>query len=402
MIALTEADLSRIAISDVGFAPPLNSQDEFYAIDCGERDIDLKVLVVDARHNAEAVVASLGAFGGVTEHILALLLNRRYCLIETIQDPLTRALLLQKIAVSVSSGAPVHLMLSLFPCKSCHPLKTLGHTGHEVDIGELACLLRLSEIAHAIRLVYKGGVVFTIYSNGRRYIDVFGEKATAADGYRQNIDRLIDYFELTALTLLHEEDILPPEYPALVHEIETELADKEEWRLPLQSAVEKLGRNVFLNIEPPREIDAKAMSRMVQKAQGGDPHLSAEESRIFDEMFTSVGWRVRRYVSINLALAQIRAFERHDPRAIKATVRPKAGQLGFSPLGEGARVFPHNGQGVLVGGPPDMPKLARVRTEYLANIARDRSRHGWFGVVLPTAQYRFSDGKYPFVIARAG
>lgn len=390
----------RVKISDFHFDPPASRCDVFGDLRRESGSIDFSWLVGHARRAAESIVRhARSRTSGRSRAVEAVLLDPRY---QPVTDP--EAALCRKVRGALSDvlkcGRPVEFIVSLFPCKIAHPLRTLARSGHEVDIGEVASLLRFYEIALAVSLLHKPGAKVRILSNGYRYTDVFGEHRFDVPGYRRNVEALIRLLGISAFVELDvEETLYPIDFAERVSAKQKELSGRyESGDETLRAAVTKLRPGIFQNLQPRQPVTTSDMMHIVRSLDALDVPLSEDLVAVKTDLLARWTPSTLRYIAVNECLRECGAFESPGGSTIKLTVHPKEGQVGVFPINRHTRVFPHNGQGVVLAAPEARFGIEEITSEYAVNLCREPAASHSVALVLPPAEYEFSDGRHPFAV----
>ena len=139
--------VNAVAIGDNRFSPPIAPTDVFTPIECFQRDVEFSLMVREAtdlaissasRHNKKHLPK-----GG---KVLSLLLSSRYRRGVVSNIAMIKEKLVRQINTLCEKTEPIELLLSFFPCKVRQPLKTFFRNGGEIDLCEIASLLRLYEM----------------------------------------------------------------------------------------------------------------------------------------------------------------------------------------------------------------------------------------------------------------
>eukprot|EP01035_Chromulina_nebulosa_P051991 gene51991-70854_t len=136
---------------------------------------------------------AIGGPDGNTTSILAAMAASGVASAESVDLASQTPDIIEKLEDCIRARRPIEFVFSMFPCKGCHPLRTMARRGSEIDFGEVKCLVRLVRLVAALRRVYRPGARITILSNGRRYSEVFFEQESEVETYRSNIAALIGF-----------------------------------------------------------------------------------------------------------------------------------------------------------------------------------------------------------------
>ena len=176
---------SNIKLGDGRFAPPLSYSDQFSTIELQSGNIVFSYLVEEARESAcnSAKRIAKTSSGSYAEQIWALITSGKYRRGSLSYPQEAYDEIIESIETSINDSKPIELVFSFFPCKVRQPLKTMAKSGSEIDIGEIASLLRLYEICYGIMQIYEPGAKFNIMCDGFRYQDCFFDSDAAIHGY---------------------------------------------------------------------------------------------------------------------------------------------------------------------------------------------------------------------------
>ena len=110
-------------ISQVKFSPPLSETDIYHPVQTVVADVNFTSLKEQVYEKALSIVRSIEKIPSlrIEEKILSFLTNDRYCHPETKIDGSHRNSFLNKLQLAINRDQPINLILSLFPCKGCHP-----------------------------------------------------------------------------------------------------------------------------------------------------------------------------------------------------------------------------------------------------------------------------------------
>jgi pyoverdine/dityrosine biosynthesis protein Dit1 len=386
-----------VAISDVEFVPALMADDIYAEIDLREDDGSIERILLGAREEVRSLlepVVEARADCDVSD-ILDALQSSGIADAESLRSAKGDRQIAGKLREDLRNGRPLKFILSLFPCKGCHPLRTFARTGAEIDLGEVACVVRLVRLLASINRIYRPGARLTILSNGRRYSDVFFEQQSHVDGYRENIRKLIAFLGCQDVISLDAEE-------SLYSETFQNEADAETGKAKLEienarGAFASMVTNIRLNINPPIAIKASEYAVIVRKLDGNySSQLTLRQQLVLDFIETNATSSTARYIGINKALRKLDVFERAYGDCIKLTVHSKPGQIGILPVTAGS-VFPHNGQAI-VGS---RASLDTVSVALAANLLRGSDTR-LRGVSLSRQRFPFASSHHPFAILPSG
>jgi pyoverdine/dityrosine biosynthesis protein Dit1 len=386
-----------VAISDVEFVPALRADDIYAEIDLQEDDGTVERILLDAREEVRTLLepAVPAGIDCDVSDILDALLSSGIADAESLLSAKGDHQIAGKLLQDLRNGRPITFILSLFPCKGCHPLRTFARSGAEVDLGEVACVVRLVRLLASINRIYRSGARLTILSNGRRYSDVFFEQRSQVDGYRENIRKLIAFLGCQEVISLDAEESLYSE--TYQNEADTETGKAKLEIGNARQAFASMVSNIRLNINPPIAIGASEYAVIARKLDGSQSsQLTLRQQLVLDFIETNATSSTARYIGINKALRKLDVFERAYGGCIKLTVHSKPGQIGIVPVSAGS-VFPHNGQAI-VGS---RASVDDVTVALAANLLR-RSGTRLRGVSLSRQRFPFASSHHPFAILPSG
>jgi pyoverdine/dityrosine biosynthesis protein Dit1 len=387
------SEAASVKISDVHFDPPLDAADLYADIETIVDDGMVASMLEEARREVSGLLAEpkCATTGASPAAILESLSHCGVVAPDSAQAAAGHADIVAKLAQATDAQMPVEFVLSLFPCKGCHPLRTLARSGSEIDFGDVVCLVRLVRLIAAVSRVHRHGARITILSNGRRYSDVFFEQRSDVDLYRSNIRDLIRFLGCEDVIRLADEDVLYTE--EYRHEIGLATAQAEMDIRRQPAAYADMIRNIELNLNPPLRLVARDYAEIVRQLDAPRDMALSDVQRavlafIRDNAITSTA----RYIATNKVLRDLRLIEDAYPNHIKLTVHAKPGQIAIVPVGAGS-AFPHNGQAFLRAE----PALDNVAVKYSANFLRMKGVH-LRGIVLPRREFSFANDTHPFVV----
>lgn len=410
---MNEQAITHAALSDHRFNTPLNHGDEFRDIPMREAkpgEVSLVGLRLQADESAtkearRAIERNPGCPKNQEDHD-ALLAKRIFDVLtckryrrgpQKFVEGQDQEAIIAQITDRIRLRQPVELILSFFGSKVQNQLKTFAEDGTEVDLSEVASLLRFYEIARSVEVVYDFGAEVKIACDGRKYADSIGFSAEAGSGYFKNICLLAEYMGLGDHVKLFDE---AEHYPDDITErMESRLVQLrcryEQGDLDLIRFVEKLRLSLAISI-PQNGVALQQLS-LAFSSQIPCSQLSQICRESYDLRQGLVD-RSRngalRYIAMYDVVKDAGIIESVAPNAIRATVHPKQGQIGLYAVNSAVNNrFPHHVQGVMSdfnsGG-----KLDDVRGSFAADLRR--ADQNLVGITLPTAQYPFSNGKHPF------
>jgi len=391
------SEASAVKISDVRFEPPLRADDQYQDVDIAVDDGLVEQLLEEARLEVSGLLAQ--PFSGVDARapadILEALATCGVAVPESLRDAAHDQDILGKLASFVKSRRRVDFVLSLFPCKGCHPLRTLASRGSEVDLGDVKCLVRLVQLVAAIGRVHRPGACITILSNGRRYSDVFFEHRSDVDLYRANLHALIRFLGCgDVIHLVAEEVLYTEEYRSGI--VAEQARSEAEIRQFLADFTPMIA-DIELNLNPPRRLSPKDYAEVICRLdQENDRGLKDEQREVLAFIRDNAVSATARYIATNKVLRNLRLFENAYQSHIKLTVHAKPGQIAIVPVALDS-AFPHNGQAYLFA----RPALDNVAVRYAANFLRMKGAK-LKGAVLPRRRFPFANDTHPFLVWAQG
>ena len=185
--------IQSIGISDHRFRTPLGENDVFYPLALEEASVDLFRLKSEAEERAyEKTDALQQCSDSIAEKCYSFFTSRCYRKGPNVFIHGVRELYLQQIRETIKKEQPLNLVISCMPVKVQHPLKSFATSGAEVDIGDVATLLRMYEIGFGLSRIHPIGAKMKILSDGARYQDVFAYDKKEHVAYRENLQKTID------------------------------------------------------------------------------------------------------------------------------------------------------------------------------------------------------------------
>lgn len=391
------SEAGAVKISDVRFEPPLRADDQYQDVEIAADDGLVEQLLDEARLEVRRLLAEplSGAEASAPADILEALSAGGIAVPQSLRDAAGDEDIVGKLAAFLASGRPVDFVLSLFPCKGCHPLRTLASRGSEVDLGDVRCLVRLVRLVAAIGRIHRPGARITILSNGRRYSDVFFEQRSDVDLYRANLHALTRFLGCDDVIRLEAEERLYTE--AYRSGIAAEQVRSEAEIRRSFSDFTPMIADIQLNLNPPRRLRPKEYADVVRRlGDDGDPALSAEQCEVLAFIRDNAVSSTARYIATNKVLRSLHLFENAFQSHIKLTVHAKPGQIAIVPVASDS-AFPHNGQACLFS----RPALDNVAVRYAANFLRMKGVR-LQGAALPRRRFPFASDTHPFLVWAQG
>ncbi len=391
-------------LGDGRFAPPLSANDNFRNFDFIVGDLDMAQLVEQSRRSAIRSVQNLPRTGlSTAERVWQLLSSRKYRRGRSEFLDLARPLALRNIEHCLSNDQDIALCISFFPCKLRQPLKTFSKLGSEVDIGELATLLRLYEICVAVEAITNRRTTFHVLCDGFRYKSCFFDKEAAIKGYVENIELLIAYLGLGEhVHLVDESQIytaaIQDQITSRYFEIFRDYMFKESDQV--RRVVTTLLPKIILNMDIAPELCAiEQMAEFYCKLfSGADGSfvLRLDGSNCFQEILQTCISSACRFLAINQTLGSEDIGRRLFPHAIRCTVHPKPGQIGIHTINKATSIFAHCGQGVVSEIHDGEVELKDIRVDFRANLLRKNAH--LIGICLDAKRFPFASAHHPFVV----
>ena len=404
------------AMSVHRFEMPLKPTDVYRALAITRGDVDLAMFKDQATQHGDkrakeaskryavpdaGTLTEVERVHALAERILGLLSMSRYRRgpIQFVQEG--KPVFLQKISDAILQEKPVELIMSFYGLKVQNPLKTYGTDGSEVDVSEMASLLRFYEITQAIGKMYGPGAEFHIACDGRKYAEALGYTNAQASGYYRNLNALCAALGIQqSVHLPDEADFYPEDHQERtathLHRIRTAYAQNDP---AVTGFVTKLRASMCLSMPVNTgEIDVEqlrfAFSAMTDTELCAHCPAALEVRRhLLDRSLDCT----LKYVAVYDAVKEAGVLEQIAPAAVRATVHPKPGQIGLYAVNERTNdVFPHHGQGVVQTGGAGMT-IDNVRVRFRADLERQDPQ--FCAICLPKDRYPFSDEQHPFLIA---
>jgi pyoverdine/dityrosine biosynthesis protein Dit1 len=312
-----------------------------------ERSIDYQSVTAEAERNARHYIGVRWRdikSAPPAEQIASLLAGRRYR-----AGPLTaRDEFAATIRRALCGGGPVEFVLPSFPFKIPNPGKVAHRTA---DYAEVLCLQRLYEITEVVRELGGTDSVFRIISDGKIYAGIsrigYGERTQ----YFTDVVRLIAAMSAThALSVVDMlDDVVGDLRGEVWRDLEAFTPALRRWwdARRNQDKVRYLVRNMTMNIDLGAEMSA--FTRVLACAEHGSSarpdngalgETAAELARQVHERADKAAFE---FTALLTALRRSGVIAVRYPRAIRATVHPKAGQWGIHLVNQESRVFPWQG-----------------------------------------------------------
>lgn len=398
------------------FESPLDPDAEYREVPLVEADIDLetlrlqaeaiaakkatdvsnKVLITKKMRNTEPELVT----AKLAERILNLLILSRYRRgpVQFVNEG--KQEFTEKICDAIRNDRPIELILSFFGYKVQNPLKTWAVEGSEVDISEMASILRFYEITEGIRAIYPPGAVFHIACDGRKYADAIGFTEEQGRDYFTNIKAMAkamgidksvhlfdeanhypaDHAERTERHLKRVQDAYAENDPAITQFV-TKLRTSMCLSMPIDTCITLPQLRMAFSCLPDNELCVR------------DPKSLDIRRHILNESEK----RSMKYVAVYDAVKEANVIEGVAPNALRASVHPKPRQLGLYAVSEHSHdIFPHHGQGIAKMKPEEMD-IEKVRIRFRADI--ERVDADCVAFCLPKDKYDFAKTKHPFFVS---
>lgn len=252
---------------------------------------------------------------------------------------------------------PIQIVLPSFPFKDQNPFRN-DLPAHSVDLGEIAMLVRLHSTALALYQIYAFGVQWVIVCDGIVYSKLFGVDTADAAEYREELRRWRNRLNLQqTIQIIDFEDIIAKlSFPQTANstfwtqcdQVVKTLRDlcEDDGESLLKEALLTLKRGMKWNLNTRDYLASGQLSaeHLWQILNGYNTEgLTNSACRILEDIDHRAEVAAFGYLAFNLQMGRYsRGIEATLPRAIRATVHPKPGQiLAPSPGGD---VFPWNGR----------------------------------------------------------
>jgi hypothetical protein len=400
-------------ISDHRFSRPFDPDDALAPIDIQEGTLDLSRFVVEAEESAQQraeVVRKRNPIGASlveedrvraqAEQILGILSLARYRKgsVRLIEEG--KPEFMARIEDAIRAQRPVEIILSFFCYKALNPLKTFAQTGTEVDLSEYASVLRFYEIAKAIEAVYEPGARVLVACDGTKYADAIGFTRAQGQGYYEAIRAMAEGMGLSDQVVLFDEaDYYSPgiEESMAIHQrrIQDALDSGDQ---ALRDQVGMMQRSLALYTPLPGGLSVATVGSAFSAIP--DEVLAARNPEAMDlrQWILGRSWEVAvQYIAAYDAVKADGALARAGARAVRATVHPKAGQVGLYAIGESAtQAFPHHIQGTFRGH--SVGALGDVRVEFRVDLERENAEMQRVGGTLRGVSL---SKQYPFLNAQS-
>jgi len=255
-----------------------------------------------------------------------------------------------------------HLRLTFcfpaFPFKDQNPFRTESPP-HQPDLAEVAMLVRLHSLSLALWQVHPQGADWVLFCDGLVYADIFGVPKQAAIQYRERLTWWRNHLNLNgSISIVDLSDLVTRINGKPIGESPSGVFDlvSSDIRNNLQSLrsnghpdvlralttlqigmVRNLNLSHYLSSIPREEL--WYISRSIERPNETDKIKSVRAE------INKRGWVAAiEYAAFNLSLRYFNAWSDYLPCTLRATIKPKAGQIAVPSVG---RAFPWNGVGVL-------------------------------------------------------
>lgn len=405
---MSEQTQPEAALTDNRFETPFTLDDVFHDIESEAGDFDIHALKLQVeeianRRSKEILKKQPCHRKAIQEEIWDLITCKRFRKGPIDFANVAKEEMMRKITESLENKTPLVLTFSFYPAKVLNPLKTFSEDGSEIDIGEVASILRLYEITKTISAIHPYGVKFVITQDGLKYHDVFGVPKSSAELYANRIREVIKFLNVGEyIETVEETELYPDDYHEIRRDTIEETRDLYNSGEPeILSMVKKLRSNVALSLAlKDTGADIGVLALVFNHCI--PPELLRDISPYAHELREEIGERslqaTFKYIGTYKAPYKCGVYTNHLPGAIKCTVHPKEGQIGLYPVNNSANLFPHHGQGHMsFKGKSDVDS---VRLCFAADLRRANNNNSIKGIILPSDRYPFSDGKHPFTMIK--
>ena len=399
-------------ISDHCFKAPLGAHDCFHQLKTVIGNVDLDSLRVQAEDKARASAGRRiealgplknGSASGNRERlastIFGLLTSSRYRRGSIDYVRMAERRIHLQISRAILRDEPIEFLLEFFAFKMRNKLRTFSRDGTEVDLSEAATLLRLHEIASAVKELYPPGALMKVATDGTKFCGALETAPETARAYARNLDALAQALGVHRnVQFFDEADSFADDHAASTHHwymrLRKEYARSSD--TPLAETVVRFRNSMHFMLPLAADIPIDVVSRAFSK-QIGDAQLrvlNPDAYHLRKDVECRALDATLRYIAVKKAAP--RALQGIAPRAVLCCAHPRPGYLGLYVAGRGNTLFPHHSQGVFPGY-GDNASLDSIRMGYAADIRRDPNCGSHLvGIVLPRLVYRFSNGVHPF------
>ena len=211
-----------------------------------------------------------------------------------------------------------------------------------IDLGEIACLVRMFEICKTVESIFPPGCIITLVTDGVIYHELFGATFQEAINFRTSLEKLISQMNISdrvrIIDMINLVNRFGSEFDLLKDKIAEELKSPE-----LAHKMTNLQKGVAPNLnltETPLEI-------LFHLFNSNPDNIPENLQNDFSFWREDIATRSRKtaigYASTLLAIKKLQIIEKIFPRAIRATVHPKPGQLGLFLVNNGSALGSYHG-----------------------------------------------------------
>lgn len=246
----------------------------------------------------------------------------------------------KQLAVSSEYGQPLQLVVPTLPFKDQCAVTTRQQV-ECVDLGERLFLMRLDLLARSVAAVTHAKTSVHIVADGSVYADIFTQQnQDDVSIYFNSCSNLIKTLGLKTLAITDMQDIIAtePRFSEVRTSIKDHLskivADEDE---SVHLTWQALLRGMLFNCQLPAPFHDYNNFSALAGLELSETHQ--HHPQVY-EVLTHAGLE---YASFLLAMRKLHMLDRffHGPGVIRATIHPKANQLGLQTLG--SEVAPYNG-----------------------------------------------------------
>lgn len=242
-------------------------------------------------------------------------------------------------------------VLPSFPFKDQNFFRTFDAAPNDLDMGEIALLIRLHSLSIAFYQVHPFGADWVILSDGNMYADIFGCDQNLVQNYfnrlidvrsRLNLQGTVSIIDLREVVDHFFNVFGSGNFDEEVNKIELSLKNHlDEGDAEFLSAFSVLTRGMRQNINNKEMIYELGLNEtwdIVYSQNLSDLSSSAQKWHLkFEEQATNAAYR---YAAVNIVIRHFNIIGEVFPGAFRATVHAKKGQIAVPQLGS---CFPWNG-----------------------------------------------------------
>lgn len=273
--------------------------------------------------------------------------------------------LLNKIHNQIHSKKPILFTLLQFPFKIPNPLKTERTLP---DLGEIAYLYQLNQIAEQIKEIYARGAKFVILGESlvfRNISDIsLGEALTYRDQSQLWIKKL-GFQENIEIVELRDAEKLVSNFQNLLDSIELKIRRKySENDKDTISLVSSAIPTLLLSLNVRNLPQDKLMN--IFRSIGKETKVNKEEKEAIQELEKSVVNVAFRYLGYHLAIKESNLREKLRPNNIGVSPIAKPERFGVFPINKHNRLYP-------IHGVPVIRENGYVIIRYKIDVLRDKN-----------------------------